>query len=118
MEPRVTALLTIGAFARTSRLSIKALRLYDESGLLPPVCIDPETGYRYYDPAQLERARLVVWLRRLDMPLARIRLVCDLCETDRQLRRTTVTKRHGDLYKAARDVNWGDPWPDPGPEKA
>ena len=83
MEPQVTALLTIGAFARTSRLSIKALRLYDESGLLPPVCIDPETGYRYYDPAQLERARLVVWLRRLDMPLARIRLVCDLCETDR-----------------------------------
>ena len=84
MEPRVTTLLTIGAFARISRLSIKALRLYDESGLLPPVCIDPETGYRYYDPAQLERARLVAWLRRLDMPLARIRLVCDLCETDRQ----------------------------------
>ena len=80
---RATALLTIGAFARTSRLSIKALRLYDDIGLLPPVCIDPATGYRYYDPAQLERARLVVWLRRLDMPLARIRLVCDLCETDR-----------------------------------
>lgn len=80
---RGTALLTIGAFARTSRLSIKALRLYDEIGLLPPVCIDPATGYRYYDPGQLERARLVVWLRRLDMPLARIRLVCDLCETDR-----------------------------------
>ena len=83
MEPRVTTLLTIGAFARTSRLSIKALRLYDEIGLLPPVCIDPATGYRYYGPAQLERARLVAWLRRLDMPLARIRLVCDLCETDR-----------------------------------
>ena len=78
-----TTLLTIGAFARTSRLSIKALRLYDEIGLLPPDCIDPETGYRYYDPAQLERARLVAWLRRLDMPLARIRLVCDLCATDR-----------------------------------
>ena len=77
------ALLTIGAFARTSRLSIKALRLYDESGLLPPVRTDPDTGYRYYDPAQLERARLVAWLRRLDMPLARIRLVCDLCESDR-----------------------------------
>ena len=79
----MTTLLTIGAFARTSRLSIKALRLYDEIGLLPPICIDPATGYRYYDPAQLERARLVVWLRRLDMPLARIRSVCDLCETDR-----------------------------------
>ena len=80
---RTTTLLTIGAFARTSRLSIKALRIYDEIGLLPPVRIDPATGYRYYDRAQLDRARLVAWLRRLDMPLARIRLVCDLCDTDR-----------------------------------
>jgi PPM family protein phosphatase len=83
MRLREAELLTIGAFARTSRLSIKALRLYDEIGLLRPVRIDPATGYRYYDPAQLERARLVAWLRRLDMPLARIRLVCDLCEADR-----------------------------------
>ena len=29
-------------------------------------------------PAQLERARLVAWLRRLGMPLARIREVCEL----------------------------------------
>ncbi|QKW27266.1 rRNA methyltransferase [Streptomyces seoulensis] len=28
-----------------------------------------------------------------------------------RLRRRTVTKRHGDLYKAARDADWGDPWP-------
>ena len=82
-EDGTGTLLTIGAFARTARLSIKALRLYDEIGLLPPLCTDPATGYRYYEPAQLERARLVAWLRRLDMPLARIRLVCDLCETDR-----------------------------------
>ncbi|WP_329248447.1 small ribosomal subunit Rsm22 family protein [Streptomyces sp. NBC_01478] len=39
-------------------------------------------------------------------------VLLDLCETDEHLRRTTVTKRHGDLYKAARDVSWGDPWPD------
>ena len=58
-------LLTIGAFARASRLSPKALRLYDEIGLLPPARVDPATGYRCYAPAQLERARLVAWLRRL-----------------------------------------------------
>jgi protein phosphatase len=77
------ALLTIGAFARTSRLSIKALRLYDESGLLPPAWTDPESGYRYYGPGQLDRARLVAWLRRVGMPLAEIRAVCDLCDIDR-----------------------------------
>lgn len=71
-------LLTIGAFAARARLSPKALRLYDELGLLPPAAVDPSSGYRYYDPAQLERARLVAWLRRLGMPLARIRVVCEL----------------------------------------
>ncbi|GAB2779631.1 MerR family transcriptional regulator [Streptomyces daliensis] len=73
-------LLTIGAFAKASRLSPKALRLYDELGLLEPVHVDPSTGYRHYAPAQLERARLVAWLRRLGMPLARIRQVCVLAE--------------------------------------
>lgn len=71
-------LLTIGAFARASRLSPKALRLYDELGLLTPARVDPVTSYRLYDPAQLERARLVAWLRRLGMPLAGIREVCEL----------------------------------------
>ncbi|MGW9172494.1 MerR family transcriptional regulator [Streptomyces decoyicus] len=71
-------LLTIGAFARASRLSPKALRLYDELGLLTPARVDPRSGYRHYAPAQLERARLVAWLRRLGMPLARIREVCEL----------------------------------------
>ncbi|MCP8711232.1 MerR family transcriptional regulator [Streptomyces sp. AC04842] len=69
-------LLTIGAFAKASRLSPKALRLYDELGLLTPARVDPDTGYRRYAPEQLEQARLVAWLRRLGMPLARIRQVC------------------------------------------
>ncbi|EIV95732.1 MerR family transcriptional regulator [Frankia sp. QA3] len=72
------ALLTIGEFARRSRLSPKALRLYDELGLLRPRQVDPVTGYRRYAPEQLEQARLVAWLRRLGMPLARIRRVCEL----------------------------------------
>jgi PPM family protein phosphatase len=71
-------LLTIGSFARASRLSPKALRLYDQLGLLRPAYVDPVSGYRFYDPGQLEHARLVAWLRRLGMPLARIRVVCEL----------------------------------------
>ncbi|MFJ4926233.1 MerR family transcriptional regulator [Streptomyces sp. NPDC088736] len=68
-------LLTIGVFAKASRLSPKALRLYDELGLLTPARVDPVTGYRLYAPEQLEQARLVAWLRRLGMPLARIQHV-------------------------------------------
>ncbi|MFF3915601.1 MerR family transcriptional regulator [Streptomyces sp. NPDC001852] len=71
-------LLTIGAFARASRLSPKALRLYDELELLRPARVDPGTGYRYYAVGQLGQARLVARLRRLGMPLAEIRAVCAL----------------------------------------
>jgi DNA-binding transcriptional MerR regulator len=54
--------ISIGEFARRSRLSLKALRLY-----------------RYYDTAQLDEARLVVMLRQLQLPLAAVRelLACD-----------------------------------------
>ncbi len=71
--------VSIGEFARRSRLSIKALRLYDELGVLVPARVDEASGYRYYDAAQLEAARLVAMLRQLDLPLAAIKelLVCD-----------------------------------------
>ena len=70
-------LLTIGEFARLARLSPKALRLYDELGLLKPYRVDEWSGYRYYAPAQLERARLAAWLRRLGLPRAQIAVVLD-----------------------------------------
>jgi protein phosphatase len=71
-------LMTSGAFAQASGLSRKALRLYDELGLLHPARVDPDTLYRFYHPGQLEQARLVAWLRRLGMPLAVIRSVAGL----------------------------------------
>ena len=69
----------IGEFARRSRLSLRALRLYDERGVLVPSRVDQASGYRYYDAAQLDQARLVVMLRQLQLPLTAIRelLACD-----------------------------------------
>ena len=67
------SLLSIGEFAHASRLSAKALRLYDELGLLVPARVDPDTGYRRYAPEQLEPARRVAALRRIGMPLAEIK---------------------------------------------
>ncbi|MEV6838632.1 small ribosomal subunit Rsm22 family protein [Streptomyces sp. NPDC051133] len=57
-------------------------------------------------PARPAPARVV---RRPQIRKGQVLL--DLCESDERLSRTTVTKRHGDLYKAARDVDWGDAWP-------
>jgi len=65
-------LMTIGDFAARTRLSAKALRLYDRLGLLRPAQTDPVSGYRRYSADQVEAARLVGLLRRLGMPLADI----------------------------------------------
>lgn len=64
--------MSISAFAHRSLLSPKALRLYGESGLLRPREVDPVSGYRYYAESQLQDARTISLLRRLDVPLATI----------------------------------------------
>lgn len=81
-------LMSIGEFARHSRLSPKALRLYDELGLLEPARVDGDSGYRYYSAAQLDRARLIAALRQLRIPLAEIKSIVDL-EPDAAAERIT-----------------------------
>jgi DNA-binding transcriptional MerR regulator len=71
-------LMSIGEFARLSRLSAKALRLYDELGLLPPAQVDPDSGYRWYGAGQLDNARLVASLRQIGVPLTQIQLILSL----------------------------------------
>jgi membrane-associated phospholipid phosphatase len=61
--------MPIGRFAASVRLSVKALRHYDELGLLEPACVDAATGYRYYAPAQAREALLIGMLRELELPL-------------------------------------------------
>ncbi|MFL6218919.1 MAG: MerR family transcriptional regulator, partial [Actinomycetes bacterium] len=65
-------LLPIGRFAKATRLSVKALRHYDELGLLRPAWVDPSSGYRYYRPAQANQAEAIRILRSVDMPLEEI----------------------------------------------
>jgi DNA-binding transcriptional MerR regulator len=66
-------LMPIGRFARSCRLSVKALRHYDELGLLAPARVDPQSGYRYYAREQARDAVMIGMLRSLDLPLAVIR---------------------------------------------
>jgi len=74
-------LLTIGEFARQTRLTPKALRIYDETGLLRPAEVDPAHGNRRYAAGQVRLARLIGMLRGADMSLAEIRLLlADLAE--------------------------------------
>ena len=76
-------LLTAGEFGLRTRLSAKALRIYDDNGLLRPTEVSPN-GYRRYGPDQVPTARLIAMLRGADMSLAEIkRLLADL-ERDRE----------------------------------
>jgi DNA-binding transcriptional MerR regulator len=66
-------LMPIGRFSRLTGVGVKALRHYDEVGLLVPAAVDNETGYRFYSSDQVDRAEAIRSLRRLDMPLDEIR---------------------------------------------
>ena len=66
-------LMPIGRFARSCRLSVKALRHYDELGLLKPAFVDPQSKYRHYSRDQARDALMIGMLRSLDLPLAVIR---------------------------------------------
>jgi DNA-binding transcriptional MerR regulator len=65
-------LIPIGRFSRLTLLTIKALRFYDQIGLLCPVLSDPETGYRYYTIDQFEEAERIRQLRLLELPIETI----------------------------------------------
>lgn len=68
---------TIGQFSKISGFTIKTLRFYHERGLLVPSCVDDETGYRYYNAAAAERARVIVALRDLGFSVADILGACE-----------------------------------------
>lgn len=65
--------MTIGEFASASGLTQRALRIYDNEGVLRPAQVDETNGYRYYEVSQLRQAELITIARTLNVPLAEIR---------------------------------------------
>lgn len=86
-------LLTIGAFARRTGLTVKALRHYDELGLLTPTAV--QNGYRLYAPAQARRAEAIRRLRELELSLPEIAAV--LTERDPAELRRRLLLHHRQL---------------------
>ena len=56
-------MIRIGDFSKLSLVSVKAVRYYDDLGLLKPVQTDPFTGYRMYEYHQLLRLNRVLALK-------------------------------------------------------
>src|SRR5260370_25933143 len=83
-------LIPIGRFAQITHLSVKALRIYAEEGLLQPMYVDPTSGYRYYSLAQATLAARIRLLRLVDMPWEAIRAV--LQATNQELVQLLLTR--------------------------
>lgn len=64
--------MTIGEFAAQTGLTPRALRLYEERGILAPASVDPATGYRRYGATQLRAAVLMKALRDAGVPMAEL----------------------------------------------
>ncbi|WP_158645704.1 MerR family transcriptional regulator [Stackebrandtia albiflava] len=113
-----TELLGIGEFAASCRLTVKRLRNYAASGLLPPAWTDPHTGYRYYRRDQAEAALTIALLRDLDVPLASVARIVAAAPAERRVlieaeRRRVVARMAADRRRLEVLERLGDPAPVP-----
>jgi DNA-binding transcriptional MerR regulator len=111
MHEHPEELLAIGEFAHRSRLTPKALRIYDRLGLLRPASTDPESGYRRYREDQVRTGQLIGLLRGAGLSLAEIGLVLEDAarDGDASVRRldgllSELDRRHADRKLLIRHV--------------
>jgi len=83
----------IGEFARLTQVSAKALRLYDELGLLKPVRVDPFTDYRFYSADQLPTLHRIIALKELGFSLEQIKPLLTQNVSAEQLKGMLLLKR-------------------------
>lgn len=76
----------IGDFSKLSQVTVKALRHYDEIGLLRPAVVDRFTNYRYYQPDQLMQLNRILTLRDLGFSLEQVRTLLNESISPEQLR--------------------------------
>jgi DNA-binding transcriptional MerR regulator len=91
----------IGEFAHLGGVTAKVLRNYDTRGIFGPAWVDPQTGYRYYSPAQIPELRRIIALRDLGIPLAD---VAELAAGGADLRRV-LQRRRRELEEARTSIS-------------
>ena len=114
--------LKIGEFSKMMQVTVKALRHYEQKGLLVPDEVDEWTGYRYYSIGQMQRLGTIRGLQRQGFTLDEIKelleegaqmpsidlLTQKIAETERQLQllmeRRTQLLRWMDSHKQRRSM--------------
>lgn len=92
----------IGEFSRLAQVTVKALRLYDELGLLVPTHVDRQTGYRSYAADQLPRLQRIVALKDLGLSLQEIAALM-VAEPDVDDINALLRRRHAELARELAD---------------
>lgn len=72
MQKGIHNYFTTGELAQLCKIPRKTLLYYDKLGLITPEVVD-ENGYRYYKRSQLFLLQLIITLRQLEVPIARIK---------------------------------------------
>lgn len=65
--------MKIGDIAAFFDVSVKALRIYEQKGIIRPVKVDKETGYRYYSADQVKQLNALIDLQALGFSLDEIK---------------------------------------------
>ena len=98
-------MLKIGEFSKLSRVSIRMLRHYDEMGLLKPVHIDPDSGYRYYGESQLSAAGRIAALKDMGFGLAAIHELLS-CYDDQSRLECHLRLKHAELQEQQHQIGY------------
>jgi effector-binding domain-containing protein len=104
-------MFTIGEFSKITGLTLKALRLYHEKGIIEPHVVDERTGYRYYNHQDAEKARGVRLLKGMMLGLDEIAEILRDCRDDAdtvellERHRARLENRLKDLKKAKHRID-------------
>jgi len=101
--------MRIGDFAYLGNVSLRTLRFYGQAGLLRPAHVNPDNGYRHYDPRQLEQLHQIQLFKELGLSLVEIRelltrrlTASEMREVFRERRAALVRRLQDDTGRLAR----------------
>jgi len=97
-------MLRISEFARAGNVTIRALRFYDQVGLLRPAHVSPETGYRRYTPAQIAELNRIQAFKDMGFALGEIADLLRQRPTAIQLRQILEERRKSLQARVREDV--------------
>lgn len=96
-------MLSIGEFSNICKVSTKALRYYAEIGLILPIEVNPENGYRYYSVEQLETMLFINRLKSYNFSLEEIKTILKSEELLDEKLYWALTKKKKEIEKQVQE---------------